>query len=175
MSDKWLAAAFYLPRRDRPADLGDLARAAGALTQPPLSPDSPRGGVDLEWAGLFGWAYLDALSVRDVLTIFFRQSQFLELLDVEPSRHPVAQAFLEACHELRPEVAFVAAHLDQAEREHVLSYEWLVIDRDADALLRQHLGLLYLDDALAARATHPDDGDRDTLPANGGILVFSAA
>jgi hypothetical protein len=174
MSDKWLAAAFYLPSGDRKADLPDFVRVAGAVTLPPLSPDSRRGGVDVAWAGLAGWAYLDTLPSHHVLTIFFRQSQFLDLIDVEPSRHPLALAFRQACVALHPDVAFVVTHLDQAERDNVLSYEWLVIDRDADALLRQHFGLLYLDRAVADRSTVTIDG-RDTMPVDGGFLVFSAS
>jgi hypothetical protein len=173
MSDKWLAAAFYLPRGHRKADLHDLVRAAGAVELPPLSPDSPRGGVDTEWAEMFGWAYLDELAEHNVLTIRFRQSNYLELLDVEPDRHPIAQAFRHACLMLRPDVAFVVAHLHQSETEYLLSFEVFVICRDADVLLREHFGLLYMNEAVAARR---GCSERDTLPVpDGDLLIFSGS
>jgi hypothetical protein len=142
MSDKWLAATFYLPRGDQQANLYHLVREAGAVELPRSSPHSRRGGVDARWAGISGWANLHGLAEHDVLAIYFRESYYLALLDVEPDRHPIAEAFRHACLALRPRVAFVVTHLHQAELKHLLSYEWPAIDGDADVFLREHLGLL---------------------------------
>lgn len=170
MSDKWLAAAFYVPESDdrRPRD--ELLRLAGGTLR-------GAGGQQAtgEWAGLPARFAVERLPYHSVVEAFVRQSSFLDLVEVEPDRHPVVDAMCRGGAALGADMAFVATHLDLAAPERLLAPEWMVLARDSNSLAGERFGLLYLAPELAADLTVPLT-DRDSLRCRGGgLLLFSAA
>lgn len=173
MSDKWLSAVFWIPKGEEQSPPDRLLAACGAQLSS-LGADDLTGLREVEWAGLFARATIVELPYHKLLKIFIRQTDFLELVEIEPDQHPIVRQFCHCCRELGAEVAFVLTHLDQAEPERILDTEWMVLSRDANVLVRERFGLLYLDRSLASEITVPV-GDRDRLACGDGMLVFSHA
>jgi hypothetical protein len=180
---KLLAALFFIPRQSEKLSIKPLLQTAAATDISLISviPSDRSGLVDCTWAGMACKAYLDQLSYHHLLQIYFWQSQFLELLPEEEvvplNQDPsfsLAQAFKSACEALDPDVAFIATHLDQAQRDFILEQEWIVLAQEANRLADTRFGLLYLNGEVSQYWTsHPLRDDRDSLPISSGKLVFA--
>ncbi|MEV7629313.1 hypothetical protein [Actinoplanes sp. NPDC089786] len=155
MTDKLLAAAFYLTpdRSDRP--LADLLATAGA--------DDIGDGV-CRWAGLTCRAYVvSAVANRMLVLTFFRDFD----------EDALVGAFEGACEALEPEAALVVTHPDQAGVDALRRLSAQVAEADATALAARRFGLLYVSDKLADYQTGGWIGaDREVVPTVGGRLIF---
>lgn len=172
---KRLAAVFFIPRTSGDMPLERLLHIAGAsevgLTA--VICDSS-GLVDCLWAGLYCKGFADNLPQHQVLQIYFWQSSFLELAAQKDNAYPLALAFRDACEALSPDVAFIVTHLDQAQHEWILTKEALVLNKDANALADERLGLLYFNKEIIQHWSHSSLWtDREDVPVNSGRLVFS--
>jgi hypothetical protein len=184
LEPKRLAAAFFIPRQGDDLPIEKLLEMAGAsnisIFSATLSDGS--GLVDCRWAGMSCQSYLDELPYHQLLEIYFWQSDFLELLSEEDDpialdadeALPLAQAFKHSCEALSPEVAFLVTHLDQAQRDFILSREWMVLAKEANGLADERFGLLFLNEEVSKYwISHPLRDDRDSLPISSGKLVFA--
>jgi hypothetical protein len=176
VSNRYLAAYFYLPRDGETRSLRELVDAAG-MKHP--SPD----GSDLigEWGGMESVeARVHNLQFHVCLELAFRDLELLELhgdkeghedqpLAEDPAL-PVAEAFREACERLRPELAVIATHTWQASPEYWYAS---VLAMDANLLDYQAPGLMYASPEIAP-SWKPElyGGPRDSLPTREGRIMF---
>jgi hypothetical protein len=188
--EKLLAAAFFIPHRDRAVTLDELATTAGCEPYPaPPRVDGLRVG---RWAGLSARFRLISLPYHWVLVVYFLESEFHGIrvddlsndefdrrrgadvpLDQDGSRI-LAFAFRDACNRLAPDAAFIVTHLWQAELQHLLGIEWMVLGHDGNSLVSEGFGLLYLGpEAKANLSLHLPEPDRETMPVERGCLIFA--
>jgi hypothetical protein len=180
MSDRRLAAAFYLPAPagDTEESLPDLLALAGAEDIAPAPVDEHSGLRYCRWAGLTGQGYLEQGPQQRLLVIFFQQSAYLETVPQGgggPSG-PVLDAFLRACRGLSPLVALLTAHPDQADVDVLRRIGGTVGEADAPRLEASRFGALYLSDRIASYQTGAWAGPgRAVVPVPGGWLATAPA
>jgi hypothetical protein len=170
MTDRQLAAAFYLPHGRAAEPIEALLDAAGATEV--AAGSAPVSGLVLcSWAGMTCRAYLSA----GVLVLYFPQTSFLQMLDDDLADGLLA-SFEQACETLRPDAAIIATRLDHADPVEVLHLSGAVLEADARRLAAARFGLLYVSDELA---DYQDAGwisaDREVIPTVGGRLIFGGA
>jgi hypothetical protein len=168
MSDRWLAAAFYVPIERRPSE-DALLDAIGV--------DRARG----TWSVLprVEPAVLE-LSDHVCALIRFPQSGLLNLraatdpdihpqtLELDPAL-PLAHAFRDAAVRAGCEVAILATRPHQSDSEWFEERYWMVIGQDASSLAAERYGLLYLSDEVLTGWDPPAAlMDRDELPGRPG-------
>ncbi len=183
MEPQHLAAAFFGPRHGPDRSLADLLQRAGATDCVPWTPAPGQEWLGCRWAGLSCHAYVVDRPAYQVLVIRFWQSDFLALLPAEDPLAlaadptlPLAEAFRAACVALVPVAAFLVTHLDQADPDWLMGREPAITAGDADDLLNEGLGLLYLSAALQRQLSNaPDPAKYDTLPVADGLLVFAGS
>lgn len=176
MSDhRRLAAVFSFHSSTALLPLDEWLRRAGATSIQPLQNSlAHEERLACEWAGMPCEAA--RLTGSPAFAILFWQSDLIDRVPDDGAPGPdesdvLAQAFRDACERLRPEVAFIVAHLDQAVPERLRAFAEL---RDPNALADARLGLLYVSAALSRRWTaDPLRDDREELPVDGGRLVFA--
>jgi len=170
---KRLAAIFFVPRMVQDPTIAQLLEWAGATDIRPPATDDRSRFYDCHWAAMACKAYLDNQLYHHVLQIYFFQSEFFDLIE-EHGGDAVVQAFTRTCEALKPDAAFFATHLDQAQRDRILSLEPLVLGKDANGLSDQRFGLLYLDRRIGQHLDHhPLRDDRDTIQTASGELFFA--
>jgi hypothetical protein len=176
MTDRWLAAGFFVPRTD--TALEALAACAGVCDVRDASGSgATHSGM---WAGLHVQIGRNRLQLHDLLWIQLRQR---ELLDARPLDLPAdlpladdpnlrqAEAFRDACLALGAEVGVFVTHVAQAEIDRMVGDIYHhVLGVDAEALARSFVGLLYLDERMREGFTPPPG--RDTLPSPRGLVLF---
>ncbi|MET9626924.1 hypothetical protein ABZX92_05620 [Lentzea sp. NPDC006480] len=155
MSRKLLAAAFYAH--------GDLETPA----------EGPIPWVDTS---------VERLDDHTCATVWFRQNDFLDLREQEPSTRladdpalPFAYFFREAAAKAGCEVAFLATRLHQADPDWLAGRYWMVQARDADSLVAETFGLLRLDDGMVLDWEAPRLNERNILPGGPGLTIFAGA
>lgn len=184
LETKRLAAVFFIPLQGEEMPIKNLLEIAGAtdISIVPSTLSDRSELVDCRWAGMSCKVYLDELPYHQLLEIYFWQLDFLALLPENNASvplnkdraFPIAQAFKRACEDLAPEVAFLVTHMDQAQRDFILSREWMILAKEANGLADEHFGLLYLNEEVSKYWTpHPSRDDRDSLPISSGKLVFA--
>jgi hypothetical protein len=172
MTDKLLAAAFYLPPGRPVGSLATLLASAGADDIGAASPGDRSGLRRCRWAGMTCRAYLSTASAAPVLVIYFPQASFLELLGRSGADDLLA-SFEHACEALQPDAALIVTHQDQAELTRLEHLGGGVAEADAPSLAAGHFGLLYVSDKLADYQTGPWIGtNREVIPTVSGRLIF---
>jgi hypothetical protein len=177
VSTDFLTAAFWLPHTTASVSSDELLRRAGALN---ITADtSPYGRPHDRW--LCDWGGLRCETYRTtpnayhhVLLLYFLQSSLIEIASETGEIDRLLTAFRDACTALRPEVAMVATHVWQADPDHILALEWMVLAKEANSLADERFGLMYLDDELAQYWTpDPMRDARKHVPTSHGRLCFA--
>lgn len=166
MGGKFLAATFYVPR---PIERDDFL---GAL------------GVAGERWGPFPrvFAHVEVRDHHTQATLRFSQNAFLGLREAhdpddavplaQDTALPFARFFRDAAARAGSEVAFLLTHPHQSESEWLDDRYWMVIGRDADSLVAERFGLLYLDDEMVMDWDVRLDG-QNVLPGGPGLTFFA--
>lgn len=183
--DKYAVTVFFVPVRGDRMTLTQLLELAGAteIETNPLTPSDPSGLAVCTWAGMTCRAYTFERSHHQILHIFFFRSSLLERLGPEPESCAavplekdgaldLALSFTQACLALSPDVAFVAVRRGQGDPDWSLAFESAVLAWDADALVAERFGLLYLNEEIYPYAT-VSLKTRDQLPVGNGCLLFA--
>ena len=176
LDPKRLTAIFFISGNRGKASLMHLLQQAGA-TQISLSDDGTEM-ADCFWATWSCKGYISDLPNHKSLHIYFWQSDFLENLDdvVKPveqdSLSNLIEAFESACNILLPEAALIATHVWQVSLDLIHRYELMISVRDIEALLKEHFGLLYLENKASTNAVTSLD-DRDILKTGSGLMIFA--
>lgn len=180
VSDRLLAAAFFIPKENQQQNqsIEVLLRKAGAIK---INRPAPERVMDCKWAGMACQAYThDELTSYQLLVIEFMQDIFLkgipledsDLLPEEDENLHVALTFKDACEALKPEVAYIATHLDTAEFDAIVKVADKIEGYDADYIAGE-AGLVYLRGIIADCLTDPPlEYAPDTMPVSEGVLVF---
>ena len=182
VSDRLLAAAFFIPKENQPQNQSTevLLEKAGASD---IKYDE--GWLwDCQWAGMPCQAYsYNELISHQLFVIEFMQSVFLgrgkyseqeNNLPIEKDGNlHLAIAFRDACETLLPEVAYIATHTYYAELEWVLKNVQRIESYNAIEIA-QEAGLLYMRGIIADCLVDPPPEDApDTMPVKEGVLMFN--
>ena len=179
MTDRWLAAGFFVPRA-ADSTLEALAERAGVRElRPSLGSGASFEGV---WASLHAQVGCMRLQLHDLLWIQLRQRELLDAraLDLpadlplaDDPNLPQAEAFRDACLALGAEVGVFVTHIAQADIDRMADdFYRYVLGFDAEALARSSVGLLYLDERM--REGFAPAARRDTLPSPRGLVLFAS-
>ena len=178
MTDRWLAAGFFVPRAEGIALEALAARAGVCDLQRATGTGAQFDGV---WAGLHVQVGCSRLQLHDLLWIQLRQRELLDARALNlPADLPLsddpnlrqAEAFRDACLALGAEVGVFITHLAQAEIDRIAGDIYRhVLGVDAEALAQSSVGLLYLDERMREGFTPPVG--RDTLPSSRGLVLFA--
>jgi hypothetical protein len=177
---KRLWAVFYL--RDENVgtsyDPLELAKAAGARECKLGSEAHP--SVSCVWDSLRCEVLLIKGIVLRIMVISFWQSDFLRMITDDEglgsSENLLTAEFRNACEALRPIVAFLAVHLDQATYEYVIDRELWVLNKEANRFVSEGLGLLYFSPDVDELATPSKlQQDREYVTIANGRLMFAGS
>ena len=183
VSDRLLAAAFFIPKENRQQNqpIEALLQKAGAINIQRTAPDRM---IECQWARMACQAYThNELTSHQLFVIQFMQSVFLgrgkyseqeNNLPLEKDGNlKLVLTFRDACEVLKPEVAYIATHTYDAEFESIVknierieSYNAIEIAGDA--------GLLYMRGIIAdCLVDPPPEYMPDKMPVSEGVLIFA--
>jgi hypothetical protein len=163
MGRKYLAAAFYSPTEFALDALGVTDGTWGPFTN-----------VD---------AHVTRLDDHTCATVRFSQHEFFGLredheqtpsLARDPAL-PLAYFFRDTAVKVGCEVAFLATRLHQADPDWLEGQYWAVQAREADSLVAEAFGLLYLDNGMVLDWDTPRLDERNLLPGGPGLTIFASA
>jgi hypothetical protein len=163
MGRKLLVAAFYSPAEFDLDALGVTADTWG-----------PFSNVN---------AHVTRLDDHTCATVWFSQYDFFGLRDGhEPTPGlardpalPFACFFRDTAVKAGCEVAFLATRLHQADPDWLEGQYWAVQAREADSLVAEAFGLLYLDNGMVLDWDAPRLDQRNVLPGGPGLTIFGGA
>lgn len=167
MGGELITAAFFVPLEARPAD----DEALFAL----IAPSGAIGPLNAQER------YTDVLGHHVCVQLKFLRRSFLHLIDdqagdapVEQDRAlPLALALRDSAVRARAEVAMLVS--EPSAQEALLDSYWMVLTREADAMVGESFSLLYLSDFVTHDWTPPDGllAGRDELPGGPGRTIFA--